>query len=290
MDYYWSADESEWASDVMFNKASALAAVYPGLVKHAMLNLSSRNIMRFLGRKDPYQGGYGAFKGEVISDLKQRPEGTRVKHRVNENSIKMYDKQGSVLRVETTINNIRDFKVYRTADGEESINQDVKRKAKPKWRPMRKGVSDMHRRGQVCQAANERYLDAMATVQQHTPLKAMAQPLCGPVKWKGRQSRGLNPLSRQDAQLLEHVARGEFILNGLRNRDLRNLMFKPATDDIQARRQSGQITRKLRLLRAHGLIQKVPRTHRYIVSPQGRQAITALLTVQDVDIAKLTAA
>jgi hypothetical protein len=307
MDYYWSADESEWASDVMFKSPAQLSAIYPGLVRHGMQNLSSRDVMRFLGRKDPAGGGYGAFKGEVISDLKQRPEGMRLKHRVNANSIKMYDKQASVLRIETTINNTRDFKVYRAAEGQET--QTVRaamaeprwpsrdgraamaEPPKPKWRPMRKGVSDMHRRAQVCQAANERYLEAMAGALQTTPLKELTGPLCQRVKWKGRPVRGLNPLAESDATLLEHVARGEFILNGFRNRDLRELLFKtPASDPKEAKRRSGRVTRMIRMLRAHGLIHKVPKTHRYLVSPKGRTAITAVISARQADTAKLAKA
>ena len=61
--------------------------------------------MRFLGCKVPTQAGRvrGDFKGEIISDMKHRPEGIRVKHSLGGNSIKLYDKQGSVLRVETTL-------------------------------------------------------------------------------------------------------------------------------------------------------------------------------------------
>lgn len=293
MDYYWSADESEWASDVMFKSPSQLSAVFPGLVRHGMQNLSSRDVMRFLGRKDPVGGGFGAFKGEVVSDLKQRPEGMRLKHRVKQNSIKMYDKQGSVLRVETTINNTRDFKVYQAAPEKDPSTPDAAKpsaKAQGKWRPMRKGVSDMHRRAQVCQAANQRYLQAMASVQNPTPLRQLAEPLCRPVKWNGRQVRGLNPLCAQDAALLEQVARGEFTVNGFRNRDLRGLMFSgPAADPREARRRSGAVTRMIRMLRAHGLVHKVPKTHRYLVSPQGRLTITALLSARQADTAKLTA-
>jgi hypothetical protein len=333
LDYYWSADESEWATDVMFKKASDLAALYPGLIRHGMQNLSSRDVMRFLGRKTPACGGvHGLFGGEVTTDLKQRPEGMRIKHRVNENSIKMYDKQGSVLRVETTINNTRDFKVYRTADGQDQTpvaDQTVAEgqaiaqeqaavpgettvcesqasdrtaardqtttkpcvKGKAKWRRMRKGVSDIHRRARVCQAANERYLHAMASVEDATPLKELTQPLCERARMKARSVRGLNPLSKADATLLENVGRGEFILNGLRNRNLRELMFPtPATDKKEAQRRSAVVTRMIRMIRAHGLVRKVPRTHRYIVTEKGRTAITALLSARQADTAKLAAA
>jgi hypothetical protein len=291
VDRYWSADETEWASDVMFKDHATLAALYPRLVRHGMQNLASRDVLRFLGRKVPASPGggggggggvHGNFTGEVVSDLKCRPEGLRIKHRVNANSIKMYDKQGSVLRVETTINDTRQFKVFRTPAG--------KRGAKPSWQKMRKGVADLHRRARVSQAANGRYLDAMADVEDKTPLRRLVEPLCRAVNFKGRPVRALNPLSPADAALLAHVARGEFTLNGFRNRDLRALLFPThSSDPAEQRRRGGKITRLLRLLRAHGLIHKISKTHRYQLTRGGRTTITALLAAREADIVKLAA-
>jgi len=155
---------------------------------------------------------------------------------------------------------------------------------------MRKGVADMHRRAQVYQSANTRYLQAMAVVGNTTPLKTLTEPLCQCVQWKKQRVRGLNLLSESDASLLENVARGEFVLNGFRNRDLRGLMFpKPADDDKEARRRSGAVTRMIRMLRAHGLVHKVTKTHRYVLSAEGRTAITAILAARQADTAKLSA-
>ena len=285
MDYYWSLDESEWASDIMFRSPRELAALYPTLVRHAMSCFGSRDVLRFLGRKVPTQGAisYGRFNGEVLSDLRQRPEGMRVKHRLNKNSIKMYDKQGSVLRIETTINCPRDMKVYRPKEGDEG--------GKKSWRYLRKGVADVHRRAQVSQAANERYLESLAAAQDATPLAQLSEPLCRPKHYKGQSVRALNPLAANDAALLEAVSRGEFAINGFRNRDLQPLLYPAAPGSAEEqRRRSAAVTRKLRLLRAHGLIRKVPRTHRYQVSPRGRLAIAALLAARQADAAKLTAA
>jgi len=281
--YYWTVDESEWATDVMFRSARALKALYPRLLRHGMQVLGSVDVMRFLGRRVPthrnigHGGIHNAFKGEVITDLKARPEGVRIKHRVNANSVKMYDKQGSVLRVETTINHPRDMKVYRTKEGDPGGQKS--------WRYLRKTVVDLRRRAQVCQASNDRYLDAMAAAEASTPLSELAQPVCKPVTWKGKRARAINPLNHEDAALLEAVSRGEFSLNGFRNRDLRPLLYtaktRPGPQEI--RRQSAAITRKLRLLRAHRLIRKVPHTHRYVVSPTGRRVITALLLARQAD-------
>jgi hypothetical protein len=291
MDYYWSADESEWASDVMFKDRHALSRLYPRLVRHGMLCLGAADVMRYLGRRVGPE--HGRFLGEVISDVRRQPlvkrprgEGVRIKHRLNSNSIKMYDKQAGVLRVETTINDPGDFKVYRRAGGDPG--------SKLCWRKLRKGVADMRRRAQVSQSANERYLEALAGVETSAAVGELAAPLCKAVagKTRGERARPLNPLADADARLLEAVSLGQFAINGLRNRDVRAILYagSPAADAAQAKRRSAAVTRKLRLLRAHGLLRKVAHTHRYVVSPRGRAAITALLAARNANAGKLLAA
>lgn len=282
--YYWSAEETEWASDVMFKSPERLAALYPSLVRHAMQNLSSADVMRFLGRRpspvsDP-QGVPRRFEGEVVTDLCERSEGVRVKHRLNHNAIKMYDKEGSVLRVETIINDSRDMKAYRPKEGDPNGPRA--------WRRLRKGVADLHRRAQISQASNDRYLTALATVDDTTALGELAERLCQPVVWNGKRVRALNPLAGDDARLLGAVNRGEFQLNGFRNRDLRSLLYgnKEVTPE-ERRRQSSCVSRKLRMLRAHGLIQKVSKTHRYVLTIKGMQAINALSAARAANTATL---
>ncbi len=58
----------------------------------------------------------------------------------------------------------------------------------------------------------------------------------------------------------------------------------------EIRRRAGRVTRQLRLLRAHGLLQKVPHTHRYQLTAAGREIITALLTARHTPIAQLAKA
>lgn len=339
IDYYWSVDQSEWATDVMFRSPAALAQIYPGLVRQGIETFSSPEVMRFLGRRVD-KGITPRFSGEVTSDLRGRFEGVRVKHRVNDNSVKMYDKAGSVLRVETTLNDVRDLKAPRVVEAKEAkeaekakeaegpveakepVAQGAKeaeapqnaseltaqakgaegaegaKGAKPRrqvWMPMRKGVADAPRRAEVSQASNGRYLDALAAAGTPEPLKALTEGLSRPVKWKKQQARGLNLLGADDAALLATIGRGEFVINGLRNRDLRRLLFgeDPAdapADAAERKRQSGRVTRKLRMLRAHGLIHKVPHTHRYQVSDKGRQVIAAIQAAREADIQKLTKA
>jgi len=266
-------------------------------------------LFRSLGQPVPASGQVPHHcRHEVSSNLKERRQGVRIKHWLNGNSLKMYDK-GSVLRVETTVREPGDFKVYRPKEGEAEGPKD--------WRPLRLGVADLHRRAEVSQAANERYLEALTAVHDTTPLRQFAEPLCqpaqeparrrgrpapgaappnaasdpaagaaaGPAAARGsrpRRVRALNPLSAADAALLEAVSRHEFLINGLRNRDLRRLLY--GAEEVPAaeqRRRSAAVTRQSRLLRGHGLIQKVPKTHRYVVTESGRQAMTALLAARN---------
>lgn len=271
MHYYWSADDTEWATDVMFRSSARLDRLYPQLLRHALQTFSSADVLRFLGRKTTASGAvHHNFVGEVLSDVKRRPEGVRIKHRLNRNSLKMYNKQGSVLRVEATITDCRDIKVFRRVEG-----QPESEKA---WRRLRKGVADLPRRAEVSQAANTRYLNALAAVDETTSLAELAQRVCRPIVWQGHRVRGLRPLEAEDQVLLQAVVRGEFAINGFRNRDLRSLLFEATSDADTCRRQAANITRRLRLLRAHGLIQKVPTTHRYTLTKQGQLTITAFLT------------
>lgn len=278
-EYYWTCCESEYATDVLFAEPARLAALYPRLVQHALLSLGSRDVLRFLGRNVPLSGN-SKFAGQVLTDLKERPEGMRLKHRVGRNSLKLYDKFGRGLRVETTINECEDFQVYRRPEGQPQ--------APKQWRALRRGLADLPRRAQISQAANARYLWALAAVDEQRPLRELCGRLCQPVRKGGRRYRAINPWSALDGALLERLNRGEWVLNGLRNRDLRLGLYGEAANAAERRRQAARVSRLLALLRAHGLLRKVPRSHRYHLTAQGRTLVTALLTARQASTEQLT--
>ncbi|WP_169702769.1 hypothetical protein [Candidatus Kuenenia stuttgartiensis] len=140
-------------------------------------------MMKYLGRRNLA----GAAPDEVISDYRRRYEGIRVKHSVNYNSVKMYNKSGSLLRIETTINNTRDFKVFRSPNDDEG---------KPaSWQKMRKGVSDLHRRCEVSQQCNDRYGDALAAAQVEEKLKEVVSSACKQGCQRGQEVSGFESLA-----------------------------------------------------------------------------------------------
>jgi len=283
--YYWTVYQSEWATDIVFGEADFLRRLMPLLVRHGLLSYSSADVMRYFGRTVNHSGAIPAnFSGTLETDLKRRPEGERVKHRMNGNSAKFYDKAyspwGSVLRgAETTLNRVQDFRVYRPKEG--GPEDDLR------WRPMRKGIADLHRRAEVSQKANERLLNALASVDDSRSVEELTAGIQRPTQWGGRRVRALRPWA-DDQELLAAVNQGDFLINGLRNRHLQQLLYRqPAQSLAERRRRSAVVSRKLRLLRAHGLIRKVSGTHRYHVTDAGRTILVAVLTVAHTSVHQL---
>jgi hypothetical protein len=83
-DYYWTFRQTEYATDLMFRDEQTLARIYPALVRHAVEQLGCPDLLRFLGRRNLH-----SFRGKATTDRQCFPEGIRVKHRIDENSIKM---------------------------------------------------------------------------------------------------------------------------------------------------------------------------------------------------------
>lgn len=274
-DYYWSVHQSEWATDIMFHSPAALAAIYPSLLHQAILGFSSDDVMRFLGKKL-----HGGFTGQVVSDCKKRPEGVRIKHCYNTNSVKMYDKQGSVLRVETTLNEVRDFKVYRPHPDHPG--------GACGWQRMRKGVADLHRRARLSDTANTRYLEALSQLDGSEKLGTIVQRVCRRRVWKKQPVRGIKPGWADDSQLLEAISRGEFMISGFRNRDIAKLLFPQPSDNKKlCKKEAAKVTYRLRMLRAHGIIRKIVHTNRYLVTAKGRRLTMTLAKIQHLSLEQL---
>jgi len=275
-EYYWTCYQSEWATDIVFRQREHLQRLMPALISHGMLSFHSRDVLRFFGKRTTKAGRIPMnFHGELQTSCKQYEQGERVKFWMDGNAAKFYDKayaaDVAVLRAaETTLNNVSVFCTYRPKEG--GPEDDLQ------WRPMRKGIADLYRRAEVSQHTNDRLINGLASVDDSASLQQLTASLQQPTRWNGRRVRALRPLG-DDRPLLEAINHGDFFLNGFRNRDLQALLFQePASSIQEQRRRSAAISRKLRMLRAHGLIRKVPRTHRYVVSPDATTTLVAILT------------
>jgi hypothetical protein len=276
-DYYWTWRQGEYATDVLFQDAESLKEIYPRLVHHALTVFTCCSLLRFLGRRVN-----GRFSGEVTTAYQQRLEGVCVKHWVEENSLKMYDKQGSVLRIETTINNPQRFKAYRWAERRGKRCQA--------WLPLRKAVTDLPWLVQICQAANQRYLEALADVEVTHTVQEVLDPVSKRIERAGRAYRGLRPVTAEEAKLFACLLNGSYRLHGFRNADVRAVLCPGVPKEPHQRRAAcARATRYLRLLRAHGLIRKVPRTHCYRLTRRGTQVLTTALKLRQTSVDLLAA-
>lgn len=258
--YYWVIDQCEIATDIMFKDRASLLRVLPDLLRGAMLSFSCEDVMRFLGRRL-----HGSFKGEVITDLKKRPEGWRIKHSMASNSIKMYDKF-SVLRIETTLNNSREFKVLKSTD-------DMRR-----WMPMGKGVANIWRYYQVALQANQRYLNGLASVELKGEAIHELDDLCRICTRDGKRYARFNPVTSNDCKLFAAVMAGQHLINGFRNHDLCAYIYdSPVSSSQERKRRCARLSRLIAKLRAHGLIAKVKGARLYRVTTRGFRLMSAAL-------------
>jgi hypothetical protein len=271
--YYWVLDQAEIATDVMFTTRPKLLEVWPDLVRHAALNMSSEDVLGFLGRKL-----HPSLQAQVVTDTKRRPQGWRIRHRMAGNWVKVYDKV-SVLRVETTINNPREFRTARW------VTNDAGRRER-RWCPMRKGVSDLWRTFQVGIAANHRYLDALAAAPLKGEGVAALDALCRPRTRRGRRYARFSPLNPADLALFRAALAGEHALQGFRNTDITKRLYRrPAADRDETRRRCERTSRLIVKLRGHGLVAKIPRARRYRVTRYGQRVMTAALALHDDNFA-----
>lgn len=266
--YYWVLDQAEIATDVMFRDRPSLAAVMPDLIRHAALDLSSQDVLGFLGRKL-----HPSLAADVMTNAR-RADGWRVKHRVARNWIKVYDRV-SVLRVETTINNPREFRVLR-------VFTDEHGRRERRWCQMNKGVANMWRYFQVGIGANMRYLTALAAAPPKGEGVRALDALCRSRTKDGHHHARFNPLTPNDLALFRAVLTGSYTISGFRNHDITAQLYpSPPHDDTEIRRRCARTSRMIAKMRGHGLVAKVPRARLYRVTPYGHRVLSAAIAYHD---------
>jgi hypothetical protein len=195
----------------------------------------------------------------------------------------MYDKW-NVLRIETVINNPYEFTVLR-------FFTDRRGRRRGRWMRMAKGIQNLGRYLQVGEAANRRYLDALAQVRPTGQIVAKLDQLCRPHVVDGRHCSRLNPVSPKDCQLFEAAMAGEHHIVGLRNRDLVARIYRSAAASPQeAKRRCARASRLIAKLRGHGLLAKVPSQRLYRVTPLGHRVMSAALRFRHLEFPAAMAA
>lgn len=260
--YHWSLMQVEYATDIIFERRAELQSLYEATTRTAVHAVKADNVATFLGRK----GLHGNFSDEVGNDFNTRIQGTRIKHHMGPASIKMYDKYGHVLRIETTTNNVSFFKHHRMVEHRDGTSSF-------KVAPLRKTIYSFSDLRGLLAAANQRYLDFISAIDDPTASIKVLDKVCSPTTAGGRRYKGFNFFAAVDQRLFEVILRGEFTITGMRNRDLRALLPDSS---------SGQVSRLLKRLRTHGLVKRVGRTFKYYVTKLGRRVALAGLKLKQL--------
>lgn len=261
--YHWSVDQCEYATDIVFRRQADLQAIYENLARTAIHTVKPDNIATFLGRKLSTQ-----FEGEMGNRFNIRIEGTRIKHTMGPVSLKLYDKFGLILRIETTVNDLTFFKHYREVE-----HRDGSRETQ--WASMQKTIYSLPALRELLEAANRRYLEFLSAIEDPHAGRDKLDKLSRTVEQEGRSYPGFNLFDPDDDILLRTIARGVFNISGLQNKNLRR--FLPG-------RNSGQISRLLKRLRLHGLLKKVGHTYKYYLTQFGKDVISTALKLRELVI------
>ena len=261
--YHWSLLQVEYATDIVFKSRQDLAALYDLLVRTSVHAIRAEHVATFLGRKlDP------RYSGEVGNDFSTRIQGTRIRHQMGSSALKMYDKFGYVLRIETVTNDVSFFKHHRTVEHRDGTRETI-------LAPVQKTLYSLGVLAELLAASNRRYLEFLSSLDDDSSGRRQLERLSRPARDAHRSYRGFNFFDAVDIELLLSIVRGEFNIRGFQVRDLRRILTHLS---------GSQLSRMVKRLRMHRLVKKVRGTYRYYPTRLGRRVIAAALKLRELCI------
>ena len=252
--YHWSLMQIECSTDLAFRSEATMLPLYQAISREAIVSVKAEHVMHFLSKKMSPQ-----LMQEVESRLSTRIEGTCIKHRLGKNSVKMYDKFGRVLRIETTTNDVSLFKHHRKVEHRDGH-------ASRELAAVKKSIYSLIDLREILLGCNRRYLEFLSALDDFSAGTRSLDKLTTAKQIDGHRVKGFNFFDNTEHSLLCSLQRPEFNISGVRRADL-----KPYLPHLSA----SSITRYLKRLRDFGLIKKVVGTYRYYLTRIGRNAIAA---------------
>ena len=263
LNYTWTIMQIECSTDIIFKSPEYLQPLYDEIIKKAIFTVKPDNIATFLGRKITYN-----FKKEVGTNYNQRFLGTRIKHHMGDVSIKMYDKHGIVLRIESTCNDVSAFRVKRNVEHKDGTTTQQKA-------PMKKSIYSLYQLFTIMKAANYRYLEFVSDFDDHSSGDKQLDKLSKPISQNERSYRGFNFFDERDLSVFEVIGRGEFMTYGMQNKDIRQHLHNLS---------SSAVSRIFKRLTLHGLIEKELGSYKYFPTSLGKLVISFGLSIRNMII------
>jgi hypothetical protein len=285
IEYYWILWQSEMAKDYIFNNSQSLTPIMENLLRHALITGTSERVLKYMGRPVKKDGQpYASANPELFTKVSKWYDGLRVRHYLDNNSVKFYNQQ-NVLRIETTMNNPKKYLVHRHVQGDE------KTKAK-KLLPMRKGIADINIRAKVSTERNKAFIEQLATVSDKTPIGKIFGEITCSVTRNGKKFRSLD-ITGKDMEFLRAISDPAFNAGSITNKALQEkLIDTDWAKKLTGKKLSSKISRQISLLRSHGIIRKLPKQNKYALTDKGRKitsSLNALLSASTEDLVNLAA-
>jgi hypothetical protein len=259
----YTISQVEYSTDIVFKNSETLKPIYENMIKTAMHTVTPDDIANFLGKRFSV-----LFEGEAGSRYNKRILGTRIKHQMGEISVKIYDKFGSVLRIEVTSNDVSKLKTFREVNKRDGASET-------RTAPVKKSIYSLFVLTQIFKNASRRYLEFVSSFEDPTDGLKKLDKAVEPLTENNRKYKGFNFFSKEDEKILVAVSDGKFTLKGITNKELRKMIPE---------KSSGQLSRILKRLRLHGLIKKVGKTYKYYLSALGRLVIVAGLKFKNMSL------
>ena len=280
LSYYWTLWQSEWATDYIFDTPATLRPLMDDLLRHSLITGTCDRVLRYMGRPVNAHGQpHPMAQPEVLTRANIWHDGLRIRHWVDNNSVKLYNEH-NVLRAEMTMNNPAMFRVWRHPEGQ--AQSETKKRIS-----LRKGIADIPLRAQVAGDVNHRFMEQMATLRSDTPLRNIINDVTRSFIVQKRRIRALDVIGK-DRELLLAIADPQYAVCGITNKRLQDALRSSSWAKGYTDKQlSARIGRHLRLLRDHGLIRKLPSQRKYILTETGRTLTTALAAILDASIQQL---
>jgi len=265
--YHWSIRQIEYAKDIIFKSQDKLENLYEQLLQYCVLSVLPKDIMSFLGKKLS-----GPQAGRIETSVKKTYLGYRIKHKNGAVTIKIYNKAGNVLRIEMTINNVSEFKVYREVHQRDG--QIV-----TKLTNMKKSIYSLEHVVRIGNVAINRYLDFLSKMENNNQGFAELRQLTERKTENNKNYKGFNPLNKEDSLIFQELLNGSFIANGFTNKDIKSILSKILKNQNW---NTSKVSRLFKRLKVFGLIKKVHRTYKYFLTEKGRLLITLCVKLRNL--------
>jgi hypothetical protein len=268
MKYHWSIKQVEYSTDIIFLSEERLNTLYQQLLIYCNNTVLPENIMSFLGKRFS-----GKQSGRIQTSCKRTYNGFRIKHTCGALSIKMYNKAGNILRIEITVNDVSEFRVFREVHHKDgSVNKQQAQ--------MEKSIYSLIHITRLAKADINRYLDFLSKMDDNSRAISQLSEFTNRKTNNNRNYKGFNPLNENELYIFQVLLNGALIAKGFTSKILKKYL----SQNVKEQWTTSKISRLLKRLIVFNLIKRLKKSYKYFLTETGRIIITMFLKLRNLTV------